>query len=136
MKVTNNTHGLTLVETMIAILLFGTVLVGLLDICANGMLMGKRSDRSYAAYNLAKNHIETLKTMSFGSLSSAAETDTLLDSRGVPDLEGEFKRNTGVSISYNGDANLVSVTVTVDYQVKGSFSGNPVTLSTVIFQYA
>ena len=136
MKLIKNKHGLTLVETMVAILIFGVALVGLLDVCSKSILMGKRSDLSYTAYNLAKNHLETLKSSSFSSLSVAAETDTILDSTGVPDPDGAFKRNTSVSTNYSGDSNLVSVTVTVDYQVKGAYSENPVTLSTVVFQYA
>jgi len=136
MKLINNKHGLTLVETMVAILVFGIVLVGMLEVSSKSMLMGKRSNLSYTAYNLAKNHLETLKASSFASLSSADETDTLLDPAGVPDPEGQYKRNTSVATNYTGDTDLVSVTVTVDYEVKGTFSGNPVTLSTVIFQYA
>lgn len=136
MKLINNKHGLTLVETLVAILVFGIVLVGMLEVCSKGILMGKRSDLSYTAYNLAKNHLEMLKASSFASLGNADETDTLLDPAGVPDPEGQYKRNTEVTTNYNGDADLAAVTVTVDYEVKGTFSENPVTLSTVIFQNA
>ena len=135
-KVIKNSRGLTLVETMMAIFLFGVVLVGMLDVCAQSMLMGKRSDLSYKAYNLAKSHLETLKTMSFGSLSSAAETDTILDGGGTPDINGDFKRNTSVNTNYNSDSHLTEVTVTVDYKVKNAFANKPTSLQTVIFEYA
>lgn len=135
-KVIKNNHGLTLVETMMAILLFGIALVGMLDVCAQSILTGRRSDFSYMAHNLAKSRLETLKTMSFGSLGSAAETDTILDSNGVPDIDGTFKRNTSVTTGYNGDNQLAQVTVTVDYKVKNAFAGKPVSLHTVVFEYA
>lgn len=127
---------MTLVETMVAILLFGVALVGMLDVCAQSMLMGKRSELSYSAYNLAKNRLETLKNTSFGSLSSAVETDTILDSNGVPDTNGGFKRNTSVTTNYNSDSHLARVTVTVDYKVKNVFANKPASLDTVIFEYA
>ena len=135
-KISKNIHGVTLVETMAAILVFGLVAVGMLDVCAQSMVMGKRAELSYTANNLAKNHLETLKSIPFSSLTSAAETDTRVDSLGVPDEDGVFKRNTTVTTSYSSDANLVRLTVTVDYQVKKVFSGNPVSISTVVFQYA
>jgi prepilin-type N-terminal cleavage/methylation domain-containing protein len=135
-KIINNNKGLTLVETMIAILLFGVALVGMLDVCAQSILMGKRSALSYAAYNMAKNRLETLRTQSFGSLNTAAETDTILDDNGVPDTNGNFKRNTTVTTSYNGDSQLTEVTVTVDYKIKNVYAGKPASLSTVIFEHA
>ena len=121
---------------MVAILVFGIVLVGMLDICSKSILMGKRSNLSYTAYNLAKNHLETLKASAFSSLTTADETDTILDGTGIPDPDGQYKRNTAVTTNYSGDTDLASVTVTVDYEVKGTYSGHPVTLSTVIFQNA
>ena len=131
-----NNKGVTLLETMMAILVFGVALVGLLDVCAQSILMGKRSQLSYAAYNLAKNRIETLKTMSFGNLPSADETDTILDADAVPDTNGIYKRNTSVTTSYAGDANVTQLTVTVDYKIKNVFAGKPASLSTVVFEYA
>ena len=136
LKMINNNKGVTLVETMAAILVFGLVSIGMLDVCAQSILMGKRSELSYVANNLAKNHLETLKSMSFSSLSIADETDTLLDDAGVPSEDGRFKRNTTVTTNYSGDADLVQVTVTVDYMVKGVFAGKPASMSSVIFQYA
>ena len=135
-KVINNFKGSTLAETMVAIVLFGIVLVGILDVCAQNMLMGKRSDLAFNAYSLAKNHLETLKSLSFSSLSSAVETDTIVDATGVSDSDGTFKRNTTVTTNYTSDANLVQVSVTVDYQVKGQYVNKPASLSTVVYQYA
>lgn len=136
MKLIKNIRGMSLVETMMAILLFGVVLVGLLDVCANSMLMAKRSDFSYRAYNLAKNRLESLKTVSFGNLDDTEETDTILDENGVPDIDGIFKRNTTVATNYNGDSRLTQVTVTVDYKVKNVYAERPASLQTVIFEYA
>ncbi len=128
--------GMTLVETMVAILVFGLLLGGMMNITVASITAGKRAEFAYNAYNLAKNHIETLKALPFSSLTNAAETDTYLDNAGVPDDEGNFKRTTTVTTNYTGDANLVQVQVQVDYRIKGAFANKPTTLTSVIFQYA
>ena len=129
-------RGISLVETMIAILLFGAVIGALLEVTAQNLTMGKRAETVYTAYGIAKNRIETLKTAPFSNLPNATESNTRVDSLGVPDLSGAFSRTTTVSTNYTGDANLISVTVSVDYQIKGSFVNKPTTVSTAIFQYA
>ncbi len=135
-KLINTNKGLSLVETMAAILIFGLVLASTLEVCAKSMVMGKRSELSFSAYSLAKSHIETLKSLPFSNLTSAAETDAVINETGVPDVDGIFKRNTAISANYENDSNLVQVTVTVDYQVKGQFANKPASLSAVVFQYA
>jgi len=128
--------GLSLVETMVAILVFGVSIASLLEVTAQTATMGKRSELSYAAYSIAKNHIETLKSLPFTATATAAESNTLVNSLGVPDLAGLFSRTTTVAPNYSGDTNLVSVTVAVDYKLKNTFVNKPTTISTVIFQYA
>src|SRR5262245_24469645 len=113
--------GVSLVETMAAVFIFGLVVASLLEVTARSMIIGRTSDAAYTAYNLAKNHLETLKAMPFSNLSSGTETDTLVNSSGVPDSNGTYSRTTAVTTNYTGDSGLTSVTVSVDYMVKGSF---------------
>lgn len=127
---------MTLVETMVAILVFGLLLGGMMNVTAASITAGKRAEYAYNAYNLAKNHIETLKSMPFTNLANAAETDTYLDVSGTPDDDGDYKRTTTVTTSYSGDANLVQVQVQVDYRIKGAFANKPTTITSVVFQYA
>ena len=129
-------RGISLVETMVAILFFGAVIAAMLQVTAQTLTMGKRSELVYNAYGIAKNHIETIKALPFSDAANAAESDVRVDGLGVPDLAGPFSRTTTVTTGYSGDPNLVSITVNVDYQVKGVFVNKPVTISTVIFQYA
>ena len=136
MRVFSSVKGMTLVETMAAMFLFTLVLTAVLETTAQNTTMGIRTENAYLAYNLAKNHIETLKSLPFGSLSSAAESGTLLNALGVSDLDGAFKRTTTVTTGYSGDANLVQLTTSVDYKVKGAFVGHPMSITTVVFQYA
>lgn len=135
-KISRSKKGISLVETMVAILVFGIVLVTMLEVTVQSMTVGKRADLSYNAYSIAKNHIESLKTLPFADAANAAESEVRLNALGVPDLEGPFKRTTAVTANYSGDSNLVSITVSVDYMVKHTFTNKPVSLSTVIYQYA
>ena len=135
MKITGSRTGVTLVETMASILLFALVVGSILNLAIQNMTMGKRSEYAYTAYNLAKNHIETLKSMPFSNLANAAETDTYLDATGTPNADGPYVRTTTVATSYTGDVNLVQVQVIVQYLWQGALSANATQLSTVIFMY-
>ena len=135
-KVINGVKGMTLVETMAATLLFAIVLTGILDLALGSMATGKRAEFAYSAYNIAKNHLETLRSMPYSTLANSSESNIYVDSNGTPDPDGNFIRTTDVTQNYNGDANLIELDVSVDYIFRGSASGHPTELSTVVFQYA
>ena len=128
--------GVTLVETMAAILIFAIVLTGILNLVVGGMSTGKRAEFAYTSYNLAKNHLETLRSMPYSTLVNAAETDVYVDENGVSDQDGSYIRSTAVTPNYNSDANLIQLTVSVDYIFRGVQSQVPTQLSAVVFQYA
>ena len=124
MKICEN-RGATLIEIMIAVAVFSIAMVGLLDVTAQCVTMGKRAEFAYTAYNLAKNHIERLKALDFASLASAAETGMVINADGDPDTSGLFARSTAVTTSYSNNANLTLVIVSVTYTMKGIQSAAP-----------
>ena len=136
MDLKRSTRGVTLVETMAAILVFSIVGISIVNLCLQGSLTGKRAEQAFVAYNIAKNHIEELRNVPFSSLASSTETDTALNSAGVADPEGAFLRTTSVSTSYTGDSSLTQVSVSVNYYTKGHVSQNPTTIITVLSQYS
>lgn len=125
--------GFTLVEVMAAVFIFMIGIVGILGVSVESMRMGKRSEMAYTAYNLAKNHLETLRAMPFSDVASAGETETILDETGVADDDGDFIRSTDIVTNYSGDSDLVEATVTVSYIFQGEESPNPMEISTVIY---
>jgi len=135
-KVMGGNRGMTLVETMAAIAIFGIVLAGILNLSASSINTSKRADFAYTAYNLAKNHLETLRSMPYSTLANATESAVYLDNNGVADSEGNFIRSTEVTSSYGGDANLIRLTVSVDYIYRGVQAEYPTELSAVVYQYA
>src|SRR5438094_795377 len=120
MKIVRSKAGITLVETMASVLLFALVVGAILNVSVQSMTMGKRSEFAYTAYNLAKNHIETLRSLPFSNLTNAAETDTYIDSAGAPNADGPYIRTTSVTTSYTGDPNLVQINVIVTYMWQGA----------------
>ena len=128
--------GMTLVETLAAIAIFSIVLTGILNLAVGSMSTGRRAEFAYTSYNLAKNHLETLRSMPYSTLTNAMESDVYVDETGVADNEGYYIRSTTVAPNYNGDANLIQLTVSVDYIFRGVQSQAPTELSAVVFQYA
>ena len=135
-KITYSETGNTLVETMASIAIFVFILSAVMNVAVTSASMGKRSEFAYTAYNLAKNHLETLRSMPYSNLANAAETESYIDANGVSDPDGPYIRSTAISQNYNSDANLIQVTVSVKYIFRGEMTNNPISLSTVIFQYA
>ena len=132
----SNSSGVTLIEIMIAVLTFAIGISAILAVCVQGMTTARRTEAAYTAYNLAKNRIETLKSITFSDLASASETSTVLDASGVADLEGTFTRTTVITTNYNSDANLTQAKVTIYYTVKGTQSAAPLEMTTVIYRNA
>ena len=127
-----NNRGATLVEVMMAILIFMVGIEALLAVYTKSMQVAKRADQAYTAYNLAKNHLERLRALNYALLPSAVETSTAINNDGDPDPSGSFLRTTVVTSSYGGNALLTQVTVQVNYVFRGTQSASPMALTTII----
>ena len=133
LKLFRSEKGLSLVENMMAIGLFLIGISAILSVQIQGMNAGKRAAYAYTAYNIAKNHIENLKSFSFSDVASATENSVYVDENGTPDTDGKFIRSTSVSASYLGDANLTQVVVSVYYVIKNVQSTQPMQLTTILY---
>lgn len=127
-------NGATLVELMAAVAIFMIGITALMGVYLQSMTAARRTSLVYTAYTLARNHLESLKSVQFNDLPLAAETASLVNDDGVPDLNGSFIRSTTVGVNYSGDTNLTQVTVDVNYKLSGKLSLTPIKMTTVIFQ--
>ncbi len=145
LKRVSNNKGATLIEVMGTVLLFMVGISALLSVFFASTKMSTRAREAYAAYNIARGHIEDLKAYSFSDLAVATEVKSVVDQNGVDDPNnGLYVRSTTPQTSYNGDSNLTQITVQVWYflnttDVQSFLSGtltNPasVQMSTVIYQ--
>lgn len=127
-----NNKGATILEVMGAVLIFMIGMEALLAVYVQSMQVGKKADYTYTAYNLAKNHMERLKTLNYALLASVAETSTAINNDGDPDPNGPFIRTTTIASNYGGNALLTQITVEVSYIFLGAQSASPMQLSTII----
>lgn len=112
-------EGFTLVEAMIAILVFGICITGL---CRLLIVTKETSDRArdhYVAVNIAKNRIEHARSFEFDQLSSFVENNTVVEDSGNPDSSGGFRRTTTVS---NVSTGLVEIVVRVAIRDRESWT--------------
>lgn len=127
-----NDRGITLIEVMGSILVFMICAVSLLGVFTASKKISKQSSCAYNAYNLAKQRVELLKTVSFSTVANAGENDVRLNADGTPDEEGDYSRTTVVAANYRGHNDLTQVIVSVYYTFAGEFSPNPMSVTTVI----
>ena len=142
----NDDKGATLIELMGTVLVFMIGISALLGVFYASSAMAKRAEHAYTAYNIAKNHIEDLKSFSFSDLTATNEDKSVVDENGVSAVglsSGLYVRTTTVTPSYNGDASLALVDVQVWYFLTqsdrqiflaGTTNPTPVEMTTVIFQ--
>lgn len=106
-----NKDGITLVEVLVAILIF-TICIG--GMCRLGVSVRETSDRArdhYTAINIAKSRLERVKTFEFDQLPYFVENEVRVDENGTPDTDGLFRRSTTVT---DVKSNLRNVTVSVE----------------------
>lgn len=128
----HNARGVSLIEVMGAVLVFMVGVTAMISVFIASMRMSKESGYAYNAFNISKKHMETLRAMDFSLLAAANETDTVLDANGDGDPDGEYRRSTTVTTPYNGQADLASVTISVNYTSHGQVNQTPMLLTTVI----
>lgn len=123
--------GFSLIELSIALMIATVFVLGIFSLYSQSIVSTKKMNERFIALNLAKNRLERLRSFEYAVLPTANETDAYLNQQGSADPDGAYLRNTTIATDYNGMADLTQVTVTVDYKMKGQFTGNPVVLTTV-----
>lgn len=122
---------MTLVETMMALLIFAICIAG---ICQLMLITGQASDRArdqYIAANIARNRLERAHTFPFGQLYTLAESNVVVDENGAALDSGLFRRTSVVS---NVTSALIEFTVTVQVRdrVKRTFTTASQTAQTLL----
>lgn len=119
-----NDSGMTLVETMIAVMVLGVFMAGVFTLAIQSRKSVNMARDHYVAVTLCKNRLETARTMGFNSLTSLRETAYICDATGGADPEGTYRRATEVTTGFLSSTNLteVKVTVTIKDGSTGVFS--------------
>ena len=114
--------GFTIVEMMVAVLVFAICIVG---ICRLEVVARESNDRArwhYTAVNIAKNRTERARVAQYGELEGFVENNVVVDWQGNPSVNGDYRRTTTVS---NTTPTLKEMVVTVEIRnrVTRAFAG-------------
>ena len=128
----NGSKGITLTEVLFSAAVIGLVLGGILMIFVNTIDISKKIDLEYTATNLARNRLERARsimaTNGFDFLANLAETDSIINSSGVPDADGDFKRSTDITSSFGGNVLLTRIDVSVAYRYRDDWKDDIATV--------
>lgn len=127
--------GVTLLETVMAIMILG---VGFAGACALIVQTGNLSDMArdhYVAINLCKNRIEKARAMPFAAVTSLCETNVVVDEGGNVISSARFMRTTDMVYV---QTNLIQMTVRAEVKNRFTldFSSNDCeTIATYVVEY-
>lgn len=124
-------RGATFTEILIAAVLFAFSVLAVLSLFLLSIYISKKVDSEYAALNIARNRLESLKVEEFTYLTQVQEDKQRVDSTGVSDETGQFLRTTTVEMGYGGDSNIAKIEVEVSYYIRGTESTTPVKITTL-----
>jgi prepilin-type N-terminal cleavage/methylation domain-containing protein len=126
---------MTLIEVVIALVIFAICVGGFCALVSQVRQAADMARDRYIAVNLAKNRLERARSFDFYQLHLFKESDVLLDQRGSPSTEGNFRRTTTVSYVTDIKCQLI-VKVEVRNRITRAFEPKPETVSSYLAYYA
>ena len=122
-------EGMTLVEIMIASLVFLIVSITFAAALIGALRTAYMASDYYAATSIARNRLQRAKSMDFDSIPLLVETNTVVDSLGIAATDGRYLRTTEVS---NAAPWTYWIKVSVAFPMKSGFSPEPIEMETLI----
>lgn len=125
-------EGVTLVEVVVSAALVALIVSVVVFTVSQSAVDSSKLDMIYTASNLARKHMDSLKTVNFRDLADLApETDVRVNAEGDADADGDYVRSTEVYEDWNSNPYLTKIKVSVDRVVDGEASGRPVMIETL-----
>lgn len=125
--------GFTLVEVMIASIIFVVFCVFFLSSAIMSMRSQQLACDYYKATAIARNRIQRARSCDYSSLSLMSENQSIVDGDGNLTTAGIYQRTTIVGLYTNGTPNLYQVTIQVYYPgARRILGAQPVEMSTLI----
>lgn len=125
--------GFTLVEVMVASIIFVIFCVFFLNSAIASMRSQQLACDYYKAMTIARNRIQRAKTFDYSSIPLISENNLTVDGNGNFSPSGIYQRTTVVAAYTNGTPNLYQITVQVYYPgARRTMSAKPVEISTLV----
>jgi type II secretory pathway pseudopilin PulG len=118
----NRQSGITIVEVLVAMLVFGIAIGGFASLALTMKQAGDGARDHYQAVHMAKNRLERARNVQFELLPMLSEDDVLVGSDGNPDPNGFFRRSTIVS---NVAPDLYEISCTIEIKNRLSLQFEP-----------
>jgi prepilin-type N-terminal cleavage/methylation domain-containing protein len=109
--------GFTLIETIVAIMIFGVASVAFTYGYLSALRASHTAENHYSANNIARNRIARAMTLGYDSMWVLGETSNKVDSAGIISSTGTFWRTTSVT-AWGTNAN--EIVVKVEFKTVGS----------------
>lgn len=129
-----NLEGLSLIETIVAVLVFAIVISGSCGLIVQGKQLSDIARGHYTAVNLCKNRLEKARTFDFDQLDLFAEANVIVNASGSPDYTAQYRRSTTVT-EINDNLVQFSVVVEIRDRVTLTFDDEQETISSYIANY-
>ena len=123
--------GTTLIETFVAVLIFGISVAGICGLVGAAKELGDRSRGHYTAVNIAKNRLERIHIFDYSQLYLFAENNTTVDRNGVADPEGDYRRTTTIS-TVSSNLSEVVIRVAIKNRVTCGFGSEEETVQSYV----
>ncbi len=112
-KAATGLAGYTFVEVVVAMVLLAIGLAGIYRVMIVSMQARQVAQNHYTATVMANNRIERAKNLAFGELDTLIENERSVNELGAPDVNGRYLRTTLIEETWNGEATLTRITVTI-----------------------
>jgi prepilin-type N-terminal cleavage/methylation domain-containing protein len=119
MKRRRQIAGMTLVEVMVALFIFGISIAGTCSLVFQSRRLVDRSRDHYTAINIGKNRLEKGRSTAFDLLFTLSETNVLVNYAGDPAADSNYRRSTRVTTI---SSNLIEMVVRVDIKNRKNWS--------------
>lgn len=117
-------EGMTIVESMVALVILALFITGTCQLLMSHRQVSDMARGHYTAINIAKNRMELVRTFDFDQVHNFQENNMVVDSSGLADPDGLYRRSTEFS-PVGANNNLIELTVTVDIRNRQTLQFNP-----------
>ena len=131
-----NKRGLTLIETMVAMIIAALILLGFLQLCSTSMVMVKNIRYRLSAINIARAGIEDVRAPGHGGIIIGTTNVPVIIDEGSTAAAGDDIAGTMTTTARNttsGPSNGCKIIVQVTWSVSGMAMQE--TLETVVYAY-
>jgi len=119
--------GVVMVEALVSLVLFAIFITGGCKLLLAHRQLTDMARAHYTAANIAKNHLELIRSFDYSQRGDFAETGILVNEAGLVDSSRRFRRNT----VYNpASSNIIEIAVIVEIMDRKTldFTGRSETL--------